>query len=248
MLAWFIFAAPLVVALTSLISGLFGLAGGMLMLGIFAAIIPVPQAMLLHGITQCAVNIFRGSFFRRSICWRNVGWYSLGSLLSAVVVVRLAFIPDKHTLFLSLGALALIGALIPNRLPLDFSKPRHAFFCGLLTTGLSLVSGSAGGLFDLFFVRGSMNRFQILGTKSAAALISQLLKVCYFGAVAVSLGDPATTQYLALAPALILSGLVGTYGGRLLVDRISESQFRLAGRVLVFCTGAFFFSEGLFTP
>ena len=59
------FSLPILVALaavavvTSFISGIFGMAGGMLLIGFLLAVLPVPVAMVFHGIIQIAANAWR---------------------------------------------------------------------------------------------------------------------------------------------------------------------------------------------
>ena len=45
---------------TSLLSGIFGMAGGMILIGVLLVLLPVPEAMMLHGVTQLASNGWRG--------------------------------------------------------------------------------------------------------------------------------------------------------------------------------------------
>ena len=47
------------VLFTSFLSGIFGMAGGMILMGLLLAMLPVATAMLLHGITQLASNGWR---------------------------------------------------------------------------------------------------------------------------------------------------------------------------------------------
>src|SRR6266581_2872305 len=61
---------------TSFLSGIFGMAGGMILVGILLAIMPVPEAMMLHGVTQMASNGWRGLLW-----WRHVRWSVAGPLL-----------------------------------------------------------------------------------------------------------------------------------------------------------------------
>jgi len=44
---------------TSFVSGIFGMAGGMILMGILLAIMPLAAAMVLHGLTQMAANGWR---------------------------------------------------------------------------------------------------------------------------------------------------------------------------------------------
>jgi uncharacterized membrane protein YfcA len=51
MSALLISALSLAMVGTSFLSGIFGMAGGMILIGILLALLPVPEAMMLHGIT-----------------------------------------------------------------------------------------------------------------------------------------------------------------------------------------------------
>ena len=44
---------------TAFLSGIFGMAGGMILVGVLLALLPVPAAMALHAITQMASNGWR---------------------------------------------------------------------------------------------------------------------------------------------------------------------------------------------
>ena len=57
---------------TSFLSGIFGMAGGMILVGILLVLLPVPEAMMLHGVTQMASNGWRGLLWS-STC---AGWRS----------------------------------------------------------------------------------------------------------------------------------------------------------------------------
>ncbi|HSN19689.1 MAG TPA: hypothetical protein VLS49_03380, partial [Usitatibacter sp.] len=52
---------------TSFVSGILGMAGGMMLLGILLAVLPVPTAMALHGITQLASNGGRAAMLREDV-------------------------------------------------------------------------------------------------------------------------------------------------------------------------------------
>ena len=52
---------------TAFLSGIFGMAGGLILVGILLAIMPLPEAMMLHGITQLASNGWRGAMWSRYV-------------------------------------------------------------------------------------------------------------------------------------------------------------------------------------
>jgi hypothetical protein len=67
---------------TNFLSGLFGMAGGVMLFGLLLVLLPVQQAMVLHGITQLASNIWRVVVWRAYIRWDIALVYSIGSLIA----------------------------------------------------------------------------------------------------------------------------------------------------------------------
>src|SRR5690242_1362100 len=62
----------LLMVATSFLSGIFGMAGGLILIGVLLALMPLPAAMVLHAITQMASNGWRAFLWRRHIKWRPV--------------------------------------------------------------------------------------------------------------------------------------------------------------------------------
>ena len=52
---------------TSLLSGVFGMAGGLVLVGVLLVLLPVPDAMALHAVTQIASNAWRATLWWRRI-------------------------------------------------------------------------------------------------------------------------------------------------------------------------------------
>ena len=84
--------SPLIVTLllltmvaTSFLSGIFGMAGGMILIGVLLALMPLPQAMVLHAVTQMASNGWRGALWWRYVMWRPVAYFLAGCLLALIV-------------------------------------------------------------------------------------------------------------------------------------------------------------------
>ncbi len=80
---------------TSFISGIFGMAGGMLLIGFLLLLLPVPVAMVFHGVIQIAANGWRSWLWRYHINWRVVAEFGLGSLFSLVIFSSFAFVPPQ---------------------------------------------------------------------------------------------------------------------------------------------------------
>ncbi len=67
---------------TAFLSGLFGMAGGLILIGVLLALMPLPTAMVLHAITQMASNGWRALLWRAHIRWRPVAVYLIGCCAS----------------------------------------------------------------------------------------------------------------------------------------------------------------------
>src|SRR5215467_15014285 len=67
------------VVATSYISGMFGMAGGMLLLGLLLVFMDVAPAMVLFGIIQMAANGWRAVLWHRHVAWSIVWRFLVGS-------------------------------------------------------------------------------------------------------------------------------------------------------------------------
>src|SRR5207237_8744654 len=89
---------------TAFLSGLFGMAGGMILIGVLLMLMPLPTAMVLHAITQMASNGWRAFLWRAHIRWRPGVVYLIGCALALGVRSIARYVPDQPTasLFLRL--------------------------------------------------------------------------------------------------------------------------------------------------
>src|ERR1051326_5235776 len=93
----------LVMVATAFLSGVFGMAGGLVLIGLLLALLPLPEAMALHAITQMASNGWRGLLWWRHVRWRATGFFIAGSVLALGVWTIWRWGPPKP------GALLLLG-------------------------------------------------------------------------------------------------------------------------------------------
>ena len=70
------------IVLASFISGVFGMAGGMVLLGVLLVYFDVATAMVLFSILQITANGWRALHWRRYVLWPIFYWYLAGSVLA----------------------------------------------------------------------------------------------------------------------------------------------------------------------
>jgi uncharacterized membrane protein YfcA len=221
---------------TATLSGLFGMAGGLVLMGALALVLPVRAAFVTHGLLQLVANGWRAALHRKFVRWDIVGWYALASLAAGVVVSFLSFTPSKPLLFLLLGLVPGLTWLPQRWINLDAARPPQAFVAGLSVTGLNLTAGVAGPLLDIFFVRTELTRHAIVATKAATQIFAHLAKVIVYGAPLLSGGGGKLPPLWVFGLAVPLS-MAGTVAGGAILNRINDVDFKRWTRLIVTATG-----------
>ncbi len=237
---------PAIAFVTAMLSGIFGMAGGLVLMGALALLLPVGIAFIVHGLIQLVSNGWRAWLNRADIVWPIIGWYALASLIAGIAFAFVAWVPPRPIVFVALGLVGLSVWLPAKRFGLDARKPRHAFVSGLLVTGTNLLAGVAGPLLDIFFVRTSLTRHQIVATKALTQVFAHLAKILVYGGALLFAGaaGQADFPWLAVALALPLT-MAGTRVGKAVLDRMSDAHFLVWTRWIVSAIGLVYLVRGL---
>lgn len=226
-------------ALTSFISGIFGMAGGLILMGVLIALpsVSVPMAMVIHGALQLVANGWRAVLLRGEIDWTAFGRYCVGAVAGVALLMLLTWEPDKRAVYFFLGLAPLLIWLPKERLELDIQRRGHAIAAGFGVQALNTLAGVAGPLLDLFFVRNAMTRQEIVATKSVTQALSHLVKIGFWsvplvGAAGWSALPPAWFLVLAVPVAM-----AGTWAGGLVLRRMDDTGFKQVVKWLVTAIG-----------
>lgn len=225
---------------TSMISGMLGMAGGMLLMGLLAWVLPVAPAMVLHATSQFFANASRAIIHRRHIHTGSLKYYGSGLVLVFIVFGFATFVPDKMLVFFILGAAPFLSLLLPKSRKLDFTKPRHALFCGATVMGFQLTGGVSGPLLDMFFQNTHLSRHQTIATKAATQAASHVARFVYFG-ILVSAADSITAGLpLWIFLAVVPTAIIGTNCSRYFLDKISDRHFYRATQAALAVIGGIY--------
>ncbi len=227
---------------TSFLSGIFGMAGGLILLGICLALLDVAPAMVLHGATQFSANAWRAFLWRDNIEWGILWRYALATLGVYVVMRFFAFLPDKATIYIVLGATPFILDRVPKRIAPDILRPGAPYLCGALVALLQILAGVAGNLVDIFFQNSRLDRRQIVATKSATQAVGHAFRVVYFGSFSAAF---ETTIPVWVYVGSIVLAMTGTSLAGQALERMSEGDFRRYSRWLIQSVGIVFMARGL---
>ena len=237
-------ALAVVAVVTSFISGIFGMAGGMLLIGFLLMILPVPVAMVFHGVIQIAANGWRSWLWREHINWKVVLQFGAGTGCALIVFSFFSFVPPKPLVLLMVGLIPFVALSVPQRFAPNIERRGQAFLAGLIGGTLQLVAGVTGPLLDIFYVRSGMTRQVNVATKSAAMVLGHVSKVAYFG---LMIADPAgrdVEQWIVMAFAAACA-ILGTTLSRRLLDKMSDKQFYYWTRRVILALGAVYVVQGV---
>jgi len=225
---------------TSFLSGIFGMAGGMVLVGVLLAILPLPTAMALHAITQMASNGWRALLWRRHVRWRIVIAYMIGCALAVAVWSLWLYVPSKALALLGLGALPLAARLAPAHLRANPARFAHGIGQGTVSMMLMLLTGVAGPQLDQFFLGGGLDRREIIATKGICQLFGHTLKLLYFGALI----DDAATVDPTLAAIAITASMIGTMLSKKVLEAMSDAQYRVWADRIILGVSVFYVAHG----
>jgi len=226
---------------TAFLSGLFGMAGGLILIGVLLFIFPLPTAMVLHAVTQMASNGWRALLWWRHIVWKSAIFYVAGCLVSVGLWSLTLYVPDKAVALLMLGLSPFIVRAVPDRvMPRSFG-PAQVAVTGLLSMMLMLLTGVTGPLLDTMFLRSPLERRQIIATKASCQVFGHGFKLVYFGALIEQAGQ-VEPWFLLIA---VASSMVGTSLGKLLLERLSDAQFRTWSQRLITVLASYYVGYGL---
>lgn len=215
------------------------MAGGLVLMGALAFVLPVSAAFVTHGFLQLVANGWRAMLHRHYLDWAIIRNYALASAVAAVAVLAIGFAPSKPVLFLLLGLVPMLVWLPRRWVRLDAAKTPHALASGFLVTGLNLSAGVAGPLLDIFFVRTELTRHQIVATKAATQVFSHLAKIIVYGAPLLVTGKGGVPPWWLFALTIPLS-LFGTTVGGWVLNRLSDANFKRWTAWIVTAIGIFY--------
>jgi uncharacterized protein len=240
MTALMIAALGLLMVATAFLSGLFGMAGGLILIGVLLALLPLPSAMVLHAVTQMASNGWRAFLWRRHIRWRPVAVYLIGCAVALAAWSITRYVPDKPVALLLLGVTPFMARLMPPNLRPDPESVWQGTLYGSICMGLMLMTGVSGPLMDTFFLGGQFDRRGIVATKATCQVVSHFIKLIYFGGIIAQAASLDPT----LAAVAVAASMLGTSLARRILEAMTDLQFRTWSRRLITTVAGYYILYG----
>lgn len=236
---------PLALALvlaTSFVSGVLGVAGGLILMGGLVQLLPIAQAMIVHGLAQFVSNVSRVVHWRRYVVRWIVAQFLLATLVAVAIFAVVRFVPSKPVLLLALGLSTLVVVLLPANWAPRITHRGVPYLCGLVGTALILTTGVSGTFLDQFFQGTGLDRRTIVATKAAMQVAQHALKVAYFSAITAIGIDGELIGLMALVP---FAAFAGASMARHVLERMTDRQFAWWTRRVVLVLALYYVVDGL---
>ena len=226
---------------TSSISAVLGMGGGIILLGIMAVIIPEGYKVIaLHGMVQLFSNSTRTYVFKNYIKPKLIKEFFLGALIGisfsiGIIIMLIYYFNVQSANEIKVDVLKpLIGLFIIWNL--FFKGPKKAKIVnsftpvGLIAGLCSIFVGAVGPLIAPFFLIKSFKKENIIANKAAAQMITHLSKIPLF---IYFFKMDYTTELNILIP-LIIAVYVGTKFGKKILYFIPELLFKKLFKLTLF--------------
>jgi uncharacterized membrane protein YfcA len=237
-----VFALSVAVFATSFLSGIFGLAGGLVLMGALLLFLPVTSAMVVHAITQMASNGSRAFLWRAHADRAFFVSYMGGAAVAFVIFAALRFVPDRALVLVILGLMPFVGLVLPENLAPRADRRFMAELSGFLSTSLQLISGVSGPVLDIVLVRSPLGRRAVVATKALCQTATHAIKFIYFGGL---IGGGLGGIHPAVMVLAVALAVLGTNLAKTILERISDVQFRRWMKALMIAIGAFYLAQGV---
>ena len=235
-----LFILALAALITSIISAILGMAGGVMLLAVMLCFMSHADAIPTHAAVQIASNGTRVLAFLPHVDRPAFGRFVIGVIPGGAVGVFLLWWlgqmqesePYLKTL---LGAYILLATHVPSRLPkLKASASLRGFtLTGFLAGTAALTVGAVGPLIAPVFTRRDFVKERLIATKAVCQLTTHAMKIPAF----LLLRDLDVTRLGSVALVMVVMVIPGTLIGKRLLRGVAERHFRIAFRTALTLAG-----------
>lgn len=225
---WAVLVLIATACLTSAMTAALGIGGGVFLLAVLSMLLPAAAVIPLHGLVQLGSNANRAAFTAAHIRWRVLYWFAPGVVLGAVLASFLLIELPSSLLQLSIAGFILLLCWGPA-IPKVVTGPVGTFFAALGTTFLSHFVGATGPLVASFIKQQQQGQRQAtVATFAAVMTLQHAPKALVYSAAGF-----VFQEWLGLALAMILAGVVGTKLGLNVLHKTSDYHFTQIFNVLL---------------
>ena len=228
-MTWLTAAIAAVGFLTAALSGVAGIGGGTILIGVLYALGLAPTvAVPLHAAVQFVSNLSRTVAYAKHVEWRAAGWYLLTAAPLPFLVAPFVAAANVNLVLLLLAGLILVS-LLPTKDGGEPLKPVPSFLlAGFLNGTLGMFVSATGLFIGRLFLRPEWTKETVIATLAMTQTLGHLLRVLGYATVGF-----AVSERLDLLVPLVVAVIAGTFAGKLLNRRLDEARFRVLFKAIL---------------
>lgn len=207
----------------------FSSGGAMIVLAVTSTVLPVTAVVPIHSTLLIGSTASRAIVFREHVDWRVAGPFLVGSLVAVAIASRLYFALPEKMIAIAIAIVMIVAIWLPaiSWRP----KLRHPWvIVGFVHSFLSTLF-AYGALLHAVILHTKLSRRQIVGTMAVALTGMSVFKITGY-----ALNGFDYRPYFLTIVLAVFAAFAGTWVGKAIIDRISETTFRFVFRALVTLT------------
>ena len=227
--------------LAALVNAAFSAGGAMIILAVTSVVLPVTAIVPIHSTLLIGSTATRTLFFWPDIDWKIARPFLMGSVVAVAIGARIYVELPETIIAMAISVVMLFAIWLPE--VRWRPKLRHPWvIVGFIHSLLSTLF-AYGALVHAIILHTGLKKRQIVATMAASLTGMGLFKITGYTLIGFDYTPYFRTIVFAIAAAFL-----GTWIGKLVIDRISERVFRTVFRTLVTLTALRLLYVGILNP
>ena len=195
---------------SSVVSGVTGFAGGLLLLSIITVVYGAQLAIPLHALLQVVSNFSRVVIFYPFIDWKTVAFYLIGLIPGVYLGTKIYVALPKDFFQMGIGIFVLLTLLVKVKEGRKFHNRLYygVGVMGIFSGFLGVLVGAIGPTLTVMLRSLKLTKEHFIATKAACQLNLQVLKVVAFSKLLNFSYRDFAQELVFMAMALFLGTLV----------------------------------------
>lgn len=217
--------------ITSLITAVMGVGGGVMLMIVMLMFYPPLTVIPVHGVVQLGSNVSRSFLLRKYINWLFLIPFVAGVIVGSFCGSQLVFNMPQDILKIIVGVLALVFIWLP-KFKRTIDIPYKISVLGWLASFVGMFGAGGGMIFGAAMSRMNLSRQQIIASHAVCMTSLHVVKIIIFGIFGF-----AFYAYIPLIILMVVSGFLGSWVGTKILHKIDSKIFvyLLKGMVSVLC-------------
>ena len=212
---------------TSLVAGIVGLGGGLMLIAILPSFLPIQALIPIHGLTQMSSNVSRAYFGYKDIQFEVVPKFVIGSISGVGVFALILDIINIEYIPVFIGSYILLS-LWSRRFNERIKKYENYYLIGFLQSGLSIIVGATGPLSTTLLLKDYKDKNKVVSTSALLMGITHSMKILVF----VYFGFQFST-YIDIVIVMVVGVVIGSYIGTKIRDKVDGNKLVFIIKVLL---------------